>query len=134
MYTIESGINSQVSDATISVMEPFSSCVVKISSKSEKSSPVNYREVLCELDKALETQSYEIVCMGNQNAFSIADLGQEDKFATYVQFDFPLPVTDLEKIEEEIRLQIDGACSIDTIKSTDRYRLLLVEKCDISFR
>jgi hypothetical protein len=70
-------------------------------SKSEKSSQVNFSELLCEPDQALQTQSYEIVSMGDQNAFSIADINQEAEFDTYIQFDFPLPA-------EAIRLQVAG--------------------------
>jgi len=115
-------------------MQPFSTCVVKIHTKNDNSGQINYSDLLCEGDKALDTQSYEIVCMGGQNAFSITDIQRETEFTTYIQFDFPSPVMQLEEIESEIRQQVEGACSIDIIKATDYYRLLLFEKCDISFR
>ena len=114
-------------------MKPFNTCVVKIYSENNNLPQINYKELLCELDYALETKSYDIVCMGDRNAFSIADIKHETEFSTYIQFDFSYPVEKLEQIEEEIREQITGACCIDIIKTTDNYRLLLVEKCDISF-
>lgn len=109
--------------------EPVSTCVIRIRSKAD-----NYLELLCDLDRAIEAHDYEVVCMGSRDTFSIAEVESAEAFATYIQFNFPSALSLLEDIEEKIRIQAEGACSIDTLVETSRYRLLLVEPCNFSLR
>lgn len=133
MHTSQQGIKISEPDKKNSVMEPFSTCVIRIPSAGERFSPVNYQQLLCELDLALETQDYEIICLGDRKNFSLNPTDHGEAFATYIQFDFPVPVLQ-EQIDQQIRKQVEGACCLDILAATESYRLLLVEKCDISFK
>jgi hypothetical protein len=114
-------------------METFSTCLVKIPNCGG-SGPADLRALLCEIEDALDAHSYEIVCTGNQNIFSIPDTAYGPGFNTFIQFTFPVQLSSMEEIEKEIRSQIEGACSIDIIASGKGSRLLQIEKCEISFK
>ncbi|PZR22604.1 MAG: hypothetical protein DI539_05115 [Flavobacterium psychrophilum] len=134
MHTAQQEIQTAEPYKNIVIMEPFSTCVIKIKSEGERFSPLNYQQLLCELDHAIKTQDYQIICLGDHTSFSLKPIEHGEAFATYIQFDFPVPVAQMEHIEQEIKNQIEGACSLDILAVTDSYRLLLVEKCDISFK
>ncbi|MGQ2985006.1 hypothetical protein [Flavobacterium sp.] len=113
-------------------MEPFSTCVIRIDSKGTYAGKVNYCEVLSELDRAIDTRSYEILCLGEDSSFMIAD--PDNGFFTYIQFNFPSPISAFEDIGDMIRLLAGGNCCMDTLRQTEHYRLLLVDECQISFK
>ena len=114
-------------------METFSTCLVKIPNCGG-SAPVDLRALLCDIERALDAHTYEILCTGNHNIFSIPDTAHGPGFNTFIQFTFPVQLSRLEEIEKEIRSQIEGACSIDIIASGKGSRLLQIEKCEISFK
>jgi hypothetical protein len=113
-------------------METFSTCLVKVLHCSNDPK-ATLSELLSELEQAIDSHAYEIVCMGNGHGFSLSDAEYGSGFTTLIQFNFPRPLPGLEAIEQEIRLQIEGACSIDVLQANDHCRLLQIEKCEISF-
>lgn len=116
-------------------MESSSICVVKIIGENYmNSSPINHKELMCEVDTAVENRSYEIVHLDDYNKFSIVNIDQDTQFATYIQFDFPSKLTDSGEIEETIKSQTASACCLEIVESTERYRLIQFEKFDISFK
>jgi len=115
-------------------MKQFNTCLVKIITQSGKDSGVSLTDLLCELEQAFDQQAYEIVCLSDKDSFTIADIGHGSQFATFIQFNFASPLAESDDINAEIKSQIEGACSIDIISENDYFRLIRIEKCDISFK
>jgi hypothetical protein len=115
-------------------MEPVTTCVIKIYCKSDAAGRADYTDILRDLDDAVESQSYEVVCFGDHDHFSISDAALDDRFATFIQFNFTSQLGTQEDIAAKIRKHIAGTCCIDPIHEKSRYRLLLIETCEISFK
>lgn len=111
-------------------MEAFDTCLLKIY-YGDTTSNLEVGELLAEIEAAVDTQHFEIVCLGNQDSFSIAEPGINEPFATFVQFSFPRHLSQLDQIEEAVKLQLKAACGVEVLQGAKRYRLVRLKKLTV---
>lgn len=108
-------------------MDAYSTCLLKIYCNNNAPN-FNIRELLAEIEEAIDTQDYEIVCLSNQDSFTIAEPGEDEPFATFIRFSFPRRLSQLEQIEQEAKLQLAKACGVEVLQNSTRYRLIRLKK------
>lgn len=107
--------------------------IIKIESENDISLPKNGVALLTALDKALESNSFEIIYKDGYDAKIVIPPQDNGKFSTFILFELN-GNADFQEVVEQIKEQVSYACSPEIVEATPEYQLIRIDSCPVNFR
>ena len=107
--------------------------ILKIESENDISLPEHGVALLTAIDKALDTNSFEIIYKDGYDAKIEIPPQEDGSFSTFVLFELN-GNADLPQVVEQIKVQVSYACSPEIMEVTANYQLVRIDSCPVNFK